>query len=244
MSFIWSEALFLLFLALLNLLLIHCADLVLMKKTASLRSLWRVRFFHSPVSVARVGSADSDGLPCETRFEQSFINRLMRCISLARLPASIMSEGCILLHLTKRKILSNAFSVPLPSRLHIPLSKTSLKVSIIPAAFRCHSKLWVPPVHLSLCVLSPALPFSCPSSLGVPWSPPSDCFPRFAVALLVHTSCTTLGWMKMKVIHFGSFSHLQQSWMSEASPALLNWKPCHRRGWLSYNMLWVEDPHF
>lgn len=44
MSFIWSEALFLLFLALLNLLLIHCADLVLMKKTASLRSLQRVRF--------------------------------------------------------------------------------------------------------------------------------------------------------------------------------------------------------
>lgn len=98
MSFIWSEALFLLFLALLNLLLIHCADLVLMKKTASLRSLWRVRFFHSPVSVARVGSTDSDGLPCETRFEQSFINRLMRCISLARLPASIMSEGCISLN--------------------------------------------------------------------------------------------------------------------------------------------------
>lgn len=149
--------------------------------------------FHSPVSVAHVGSTDSDGLPCETRFEQSFINRLMRCISLARLPASIMSEGCILLHLTKRKILSNAFSVPLLSRLHIPLSKTSLKVSIIPAAFRCHSKLWVPPVHLSLCVLSPALPFSCPSNLGAPWSPPSDCFPRFVVALLVHTSCTTLG---------------------------------------------------
>lgn len=44
MSFIWSEALFLLFLALLNLLLIHCADLVLMKKAASLRSLRRVRF--------------------------------------------------------------------------------------------------------------------------------------------------------------------------------------------------------
>lgn len=26
--------------------------------------------------------------------------------------------------------------------------------------------------------------------------------------------------MKMKVIHFGSFSHFQQSWMSEAAPAL------------------------
>lgn len=144
-----------------------------MKKTASLRSLWRVRFFHSPVSVPCVGSTDSDGLPCETRFEQSFINRLMRCISLARLPASIMSEGCILLPLTNRKILSDAFPVPLLSPLPVPLSKTSFKVSIIPAAFRCHSKLWVPPVHPALCVLSPALPFSCPSSLGAQWPPPA-----------------------------------------------------------------------
>lgn len=147
--------------------------------------------FHSPVSVPRVGSTDSDGLPCETRFEQSFINRLMRYISLARLPASIMSEGCILLPLTNRKILSDAFPVPLLSPFHIPLSKTSLKVSIIPAAFRCHSKLWVPPVHPDLCVLSPVLPLSCPSSLGAHWSPPSYCLPRFLFAPVVLTGCTS-----------------------------------------------------
>lgn len=152
--------------------------------------------FHSPVSVPCVGSTDSDGLPCETRFEQSFINRLMRCISLARLPASIMSEGYILLPLTNRKILSDAFPVRLLSPLHIPLSKTFLKVSIMPAAFRCHSKLWVPPdlppFHPALFVLSPALPFSCPSSLGAHWSRPSYCLLHFLIAPVVRTSCMSL----------------------------------------------------
>lgn len=146
-------------------------------------------------------------------------------------------QGLYFTSLNEEKNSRQSFSVPLLSRLHISLSKTSLKVSIIPAAFRCHSKLWVPPVHPSLCMPSPALPFSCPSSLGATWSPPRDCFPHFMVALLVHTSCTTLGWMKMKVIRFGSFFYSQQSWMSEATPALLNWKLCHRKGWLSYKML-------
>lgn len=148
--------------------------------------------FHSPVSVPHIGSTDSDGLPCETRFEQSFINRLMRCISLARLPASVMSEDCILLPLTNRKILSDAFPVPLLSLLHIPLSKTSLKVSIIPAAFRCHSKLWVSPVCQALYVLRPAQHFSCPSSLGTHWSPPSYYLTHFLIAPAVHASCTSL----------------------------------------------------
>lgn len=142
--------------------------------------------FHSPVSVQHVGSTDSDGLPCETRFESSFINRLMRCTSLARLSASIMSEGCILLTLTNRKILSYAFPVPLLSLLHIPISKTSFKVSIIPAAFRCHSKLWVPPVHPALCVLSCALPcHSAALADGDPTGhPPST---QFLTAPVVHT---------------------------------------------------------
>lgn len=139
--------------------------------------------FHSPVSVQRTGSTESDGLPCETRFEHSFINRLMRCTSLAGLSASIMSEGCIFLSLTIRK--NPQLCLSCPPALHIPISKASLKVSIISAAFRCHSKLWVPPVHPALCIFSFALPaIQLLWQLGTPDHPAST---PFSIAPLVHS---------------------------------------------------------
>lgn len=49
---------------------------------------------------------------------------------------------------------------------------------------------------------------------------------------------------EMKVIHFGSFSHFKQSWMSKAAPALLHWNLCSRRAHLFGNMSWAEDLHF